>query len=117
MPLYSQADLSRVAIKETSQHSWKDEKMSAENTLPQSPALTSRRTKKHVTYMSLFLPVSLVALRCSTRSHYLPSTAVFCWGSSGRWKRIGRKATPLCTASALINKLPGQQQGQTYMDF
>lgn len=33
--LYSKADLSRVAIEETSQQPWKNEKMSAKNNLPQ----------------------------------------------------------------------------------
>lgn len=117
MPLYSQADLSRVAGKETSQHSWKDEKMSAAHTLPQSPAINSRRTKKQVSYTSLFLPVPWLpwdALLGHTTS--LPPQSFAGGAIAGGREEVEKQLPGALLAPSWTNCL-GSNQGQTYMSF
>lgn len=92
--------------------------MSAKNTLfPLSyPSLTSTRMKKQVSYRSLFFPVALAALRGSSRSHYLPSTAVF---QQDQWQveeNVG-KQSPRVLLIPPINKLPWQQPRTNISEF
>lgn len=91
--------------------------MSAAHTLPHSPAVNSRRTKKQVSYTALFLPVPWLpwdALLGHTAS--LPPQS-FAGGAVAGGREEAEKQRPGALLAPSWTNCRGSYQGQTHMSF